>query len=104
MVAVGIGLYRCAQRCAEREVISIDEGVVAIERGRYRPAQRFELSRPWAQVGLQKGAVRGYPSRLLIRSHGKSVEVGLHLAENERRLLARELRYCLSAATDREFA
>ncbi len=104
LLAVGAGLYRCAQRCAEREVISIDEGIVAVERGRYRPEQRYELPRSWAQVGLQKGAVRGYPSRLLIRSHGKAIEVGSNLAENERRLLARELRYCLSAATRREFA
>ncbi len=104
LVAVGVGLYRCAQHCAEREVISIDEGTVAVERGRYRPEQRYELPRSWAQVGLQKGAVRGYPSRLLIRSHGKTVEVGSILAENERRLLARELRCSLSAAPHREFA
>ena len=97
LLAVGICLYRSAQRCAEREVISIDERTVAVERGRYRPAQRFELPRQWAQVGLQQGAVRGYPCRVLIRAHGRTVEVGGRLPESERRLLARRLRRCLGA-------
>lgn len=105
LLAVGACLYRCAQRCAEREVISIDDGIVAVERGRYRPVQRFELPRHWAQVGLQRGAARGYPSRLLIRAHGKAVEVGSNLAENERRLLAHQLRHCLGTDSSRhEFA
>ena len=97
LLVVGICLYRCAQRCAEREVISIDGHTVAVERGRYRPEQRFELPRPWARVGVIQGAVRGYPCRVLIRAHGKAVEVGARLPERERHLLARRLRRCLSA-------
>lgn len=105
LVAVGACFYRSAQRCAEREVISIDDGLIAVERGRYRPMQRFELPRQWAQVGLQQGAVRGYPCRVLIRAHGRAVEVGSRLAESERRLLARRLRRCLGAdSSQHEFA
>lgn len=99
LLVVGACLYRCAQRCAEREVISIEGNTVAVERGRYRPSHRIELPRTWAQVGILQGAARGYPCRVLIKAHGHAVEVGARLPERERRLLARRLRRCLSGST-----
>lgn len=96
---VGACLYRCAQRCTEREVISIDGRTVAVERGRYRPVQRVELPRHWAQVGLQHGMLRNEPCRVLLRAHGRTVEVGARLNESERRNLARRLAHCLGAGS-----
>lgn len=95
LLIVGACLFRCAQRCAEREVISIDGCSVGVERGRYSPAHRVELPRPWARVDMRRSAARGHPSRLLIQAHGRAVEVGARLTERERRLLARRLRHCL---------
>lgn len=95
LMVLGACFYRCAQRCAEREVISIDEGTVAVERGRYRPAERYELPRHWASVGVEQGVARGYPCRVLISAHGRALEVGSRLAESERRVLAQRIRNCL---------
>ncbi len=97
VIALGVGLYVCARRGTEREVISILSDRIAVERGRYRPQFRCELGRAWATVQLVRSRRRGYPSRLTIRSHGREVQVGACLVEEEREELADTLRRTLSA-------
>jgi len=91
MLAFGAGLYLCARRSLQREVISIDPSIVAVERGRYRPAQRIEFARAWARVALRP-SLQPDRSRLLIACGGRAVEVGACLREDERRRLAGDLR------------
>ncbi len=91
MLALGVGLYVVACRCYECEVISISGDSICIERGRDYPRQQWTLGRVWAQVVLERCPKAWYPSRLLIRSHGRSVEVGRFLQEEERERLAAEL-------------
>lgn len=95
MFALGLGLYLVACRCYECEVISIAENSILIEKGRRYPRQRWTLGRVWARVILERSPRRWYPSRLLIRSHGRVVEVGRFLHEEERQHLATELMRCL---------
>jgi uncharacterized membrane protein len=45
----------------------------------------------WVRVRLEPGLWRGWPSRLLIGSHGRCVEIGAFLNEDERRVLAQRL-------------
>jgi uncharacterized membrane protein len=45
----------------------------------------------WVRVRLTPPRWRGWPSRLLLGSHGREVEVGAFLNEDERRELARRL-------------
>ncbi|MDR3387390.1 MAG: DUF2244 domain-containing protein [Rudaea sp.] len=45
----------------------------------------------WVRVRLLPGRRRGWPSRLLLGSHGRDVEVGAFLNEAERRVLAQRL-------------
>ncbi|NIP72392.1 MAG: DUF2244 domain-containing protein [Gammaproteobacteria bacterium] len=97
LAGLGLGLHRCAARGCEREVISIEGDTVAIERGRFRPTQRHELPRSWTRVVLDRPDAQGHPSRLSIRAHDRSVEVGAWLVEEERTWLARELRHRLAA-------
>jgi uncharacterized membrane protein len=52
----------------------------------------------WTRVRLEAGSWRGWPSRLLIGSHGREVELGAFLNEDERRALARRLTELLRAA------
>jgi len=98
LLAVGTGLYLVTCRCHEREVICIAADSIRIERGRLRPQQRWVLSRTWARVELQDCPRHWYPSRLLIRAHNRTVEIGRFLAEEERHQLARELKARLSGA------
>ena len=91
MLALGTGLYVVACRCYECEVISISDDAIRIEKGRRYPRQRWILGRGWAYVVLERCPKAWYPSRLLIRSHGRAVEVGRFLHEEERQRLATEL-------------
>ena len=92
LLALGGALYISARRGGVREVITISAETVRVETGRDQPEQSHEFKRPWAQVVLQRAWHHWYPSRLLIRSHGRAVEIGGFLSEGERRGLARQLR------------
>lgn len=91
MLALGGGLYVVSQRCHQCEVISITAEAICIEKGRNRLEQQWLLERIWARVVLEHCPRHWYPSRLLICSHGRTVEIGKFLNENERLGLAREL-------------
>lgn len=52
----------------------------------------------WVKVQIEPGAWRGWPSRLLVGSHGRFVEVGAFLNEEERQALAQRLMELLQAA------
>jgi uncharacterized membrane protein len=56
------------------------------------------LQRAWARVELESPMIRGYPSRLTLRSHGRAIELGGCLNEAERKHLARELDQALRPA------
>lgn len=91
LLALGSGMYVVSRRCQECEVISITGNTVKIEKGRHFPRERWTLARVWARVVLERCPVEWYPSRLLIRSHGRAVEIGRFLNEEERQRLAIEL-------------
>jgi uncharacterized membrane protein len=55
----------------------------------------------WVRVRLVPARRRGWPSRLLLGSHGRDVEVGAFLNEQERRLLAQRLTELLQSIRDR---
>ncbi|MBK8183707.1 MAG: DUF2244 domain-containing protein [Candidatus Competibacteraceae bacterium] len=95
LLVVGIGLYRVTCRCHECEVICVAADSIRIERGRRGPQQCWTLTRAWAQVVLKACPRQWYPSRLLIRAHGRTVEVGRFLVEEERKKLAQDLTRCL---------
>ncbi|BAZ92439.1 integral membrane protein [Thiohalobacter thiocyanaticus] len=92
MLMLAAGLYLGALRTSEREVIRIEGDTVAIERGRRRCREIIRFPRGWARVELARAARPGYPSRLLIRSHGQAQEVGHCLNDQERDRLATDLR------------
>ena len=52
------------------------------------------LNRYWAQIKLSGGR-HWYPSRLLVGSHGKFVEIGVMLTEEDRIRTAKELQLVL---------
>ena len=55
----------------------------------------------WVRVRLAPGRRSGRPSRLLLGSHGRDVEVGAFLNDAERRLLAQRLMELLRPMQDR---
>ena len=78
-----------------REVITITESTVVLERGRGKPEQSYRFQRAWVGLDWKQSPYKGHPSRLCFRMHGKKFEVGRFLAETERKELARELQTIL---------
>jgi uncharacterized membrane protein len=91
ILALGAAFYITACNGDIQEVIVINRDTIVIERGRRGPEQRDIFQRTWAQVVLERSWNSWYPSRLLIRSHGRQLEIGKFLNEQERQGLAIEL-------------
>lgn len=79
------------------EVITITDSLVSVEKGRHKPEQSWRFQRAWVALDLVRPTRRGHPSHLHLRLHGKCVEIGRFLVEDERRALARELRGWLTS-------
>jgi uncharacterized membrane protein len=89
---LGAALYRVSSASERTEVVSVRGATVAIEKGRDRPLHRWEFERAWATVSLCPSRHRWYPTRLVIRSHGREVGLAAFLNEEERTQLAGDLR------------
>ncbi len=96
-LAVLYGAVNWVQRRSEtREYIRVDDASVVIEKrwkvwrgGTDRIAYSFQ--RPWTRIELRSGNPAHWPSRLLFRSRGQSVEIGAFLTDTERRGLKNRL-------------
>lgn len=89
-LALGSALYVTAWRGGFQEVVTIGDHAVSVEAGREKPERREEFQRHWARIFLEHPG-GWYPSRLVIRSHGRQVEIGRFLNEQERQGLAHQL-------------
>jgi len=89
------GFWFSFRSAAVREVITITEAAVLVEKGRGKPEECYRFQRAWVSLDWVKPEIKGHPSRLSFRLHGKAIEVGRFLVESEREALARELRQIL---------
>jgi uncharacterized membrane protein len=97
MLLLGGALYVCALRGRDYEVVTIQGQDIEVARGRRTVTERRTLPRVWAQVRLEPGRHQWYPSRLRIVSHGRGVEIGGRLSEEERVALAGDLKRAIRA-------
>ncbi len=98
MVLLATALYLACRWSRHAEVIRVEHDALVLQQGRARPEQEHRFQRAWARVVLIRDPRGWYPSRLLLRSHGRSVEVGARLVEEERLELAGELARLTGAA------
>jgi uncharacterized membrane protein len=91
LLALGVVLYISAWRSNIKEVVNVTEEKIRIEIGRDVPEKIYELDKAWANIVLERSWNNWYPSRLLLRSHGRQLEIGKFLNEQERQCLAIEL-------------
>ena len=96
LLALLAGLYWSSHALLAREVVMVDEDTITIEAGRRQVERRFELPRHWARVTLVPGHGKAHPRRLILRSHGRAVELGRFLTEDEREAAADSLRELLA--------
>lgn len=95
ILLLGAAFYISARRCSLKEVISISSDTLYIERGRHSVEQQFEFTTAWTKVALKPPKYKNYPSRLMIGSHGRLIEIARDLCEQEKKKLANDLRSSL---------
>lgn len=92
-----LGLYLAFRyidcHAADFERIAIAGDRVKVEWFEAGHARSHEFNRLWAQVVASPGG-----ARLALRSHGREVEIGRHVNDEQRLMLARELGRKLRAA------
>ena len=88
-------LWSVQKRGRYREVLTIDDQSVVVEKGENEVKERVEFARHWAGVEVRAGSGPRAPSRLSISAHGKRCAIGDCLTEDERRSLARRLNECI---------
>ena len=91
MALLGWALKTNMARRFEREHIEVTEREVIIEFAKGTP-RRVVFPRHWAQVKIRRPKSPLHRGQLVIESQGRGYEVGKFLTEEERRLLAADLR------------
>ena len=97
LLLLGFALYSTANQGKSQEVVTIKHDAIVFEAGRNYPESSHEFQRPWAKIVLERPWHAWYPSKLLIRSHGRQIEVGKFLNEEERKGLAEQLSLAMHA-------
>lgn len=92
-IALLIWAVRASMRKGqERETITITGDSVAVIRSTQHGEQSSVFPRHWVKVKLHAPLAALHPSRLTLESHGRALEVGRFLTEDERRGLAVRLK------------
>jgi len=91
VVILGAAFYLCLSRSQLREVVTVNDDLVTVDKGRRQPEQHWECPRAWARVIMERSPIAWYPSRLSVVFQGRRVEIGQFLNEGDRQSLAAEL-------------
>jgi uncharacterized membrane protein len=96
IIVLGGGFYAYERATAYREVIALRDDQLLVTREARSGNDEWSFQPYWVQVLLQMDPRSWYPSRLLIRSHGRQIEVGSCLTEEEREQLFCDLKGSLT--------
>jgi uncharacterized membrane protein len=91
MLALGVALHLSLKRRHYRQELLLTDAEIRIITLSPAGETKQEFSRHWAKVRLRSPRTNLHPSRLTIESHGRALEIGSFLTEEERRSLARRL-------------
>ena len=85
-------LYLCVRSNIQTEVIKFSPDKVIIEQGRTFAEKSWEYHRSWAKIFVRKPRLKGRPDRVVIRSHGRELELGSFLNQGDKETLVKKLR------------
>ena len=91
LLALGAALYWSMRQGRNRELIRVDDRLVTVQRYPGGEQDEIEFARHWTRVELVPAGSRHWPSRLMLRSRGRSVEIGSFLTDSERLGLKKRL-------------
>lgn len=97
LVALVGGFLVVRRRASAFELLSADDTHINVRQHRARSDQEYRFIRYWTRVELLPAPFRGHPSLLRLGSHGRFVEIGCDLTEEDRIELAHRLNRLLVA-------
>lgn len=86
MVVVSVSVYMFFIRNNHCEVITFTDDKIIIEQGKDAPEKTWEYCRHWSKIYVQEHGLYDIPE-VRIKSHGKSLEIGSFLGQDEKLLL-----------------
>ncbi len=92
LIGIAALLWCLRRRAHDHEVITLNDRYLRVERRQGRHSTAHEFQRYWVCVALRPVRHGWHPSRLFIRSHGREVEIGAELLEEQRLALAKNLK------------
>ena len=87
----------CVRQCNRKEVITISEDEVLVQRGIYKPMEHWNYKRMWARFMVRAPRHPWDPAVVSIRSHGKELELGSFLSKRDKSALIEQLRRVVPA-------
>lgn len=90
LAALGLALTYVFKRGQRWELVRIEDNAVSVFRD--DGSKLFGYAPQWTRVELAPGKYASYPHRLVLSSHGREVEIGAFLNEEERLALANRLK------------
>jgi uncharacterized membrane protein len=91
MLVLGLALMASMRRRHYSQTILIQDARITVTTRDGRGERKREFSRHWAKVKLRRPRTNLYPSVLVIESHGRELEIGGALTDEERASLAARL-------------
>jgi len=87
MLVLYVAFRHIDEHAGDYERVVIEGNRLEVEVAEGRAVRCFEFNRYWSQVVCDGGG-----ARVALRSHGRELEIGRHLCEEQRMLMANELR------------
>ena len=98
MIVLGIGLFVASRRAHQCQIIQVEKGCVAIEKGCFRAEQRWVFDRCWIRLRDELVYENGCQRKLALGAQDSYVEVGEFLTNIEKDELAFRLKDCIILA------
>ena len=84
--------YWIAYQCCRKEVITIRDNHVMVEKGYRSPQFSWRAELFWTRLIIGRSEFRGHPLKLYLRSKKQQLEIGEFLNEDDKKQLITELR------------
>lgn len=91
IIVIGIVLHVMSRHARDYELVVVDDLYLKIVRRQGKQKTQHRFQRYWAKVSLSRDTQKWYPSRLVVGSHGRFVEIGTWMDEDGRQALAHDL-------------
>jgi uncharacterized membrane protein len=89
IAVLGVSLYLFERASRYSETIQIaPDSILIITRSGVTTLREYRFQPYWVHIALQLDPRDWYPSKLLLRSHGESLEIGACLTNADRKTLA----------------